>query len=98
MSQIISDCLMNLNRAGNAFYCYAAGVFIQVTILIIVLFVIDLLLRKRVRSVFRYCLWLLVLVKLVLPPTISSPTGIGYWASGTLPITFEVSHLAEDID
>ena len=98
MSQIISDSLMNLNRVGNAFYCYAAGVFIQVTVLIIVLFVIDLLLRKRVRSVFRYCLWLLVLAKLVLPPTISSPTGIGYWASGTLPITFEVSHLAEDID
>ena len=98
MSQIINDCLMNLNRVGNAFYRYAAGVFVQVTVLIIVLFVIDLLLRKRVRSVFRYCLWLLVLVKLVLPPTISLPTGIGYWASGTLPISFEVSHVAEDID
>ncbi len=98
MSQIINDCLMNLNRVGNAFYCYAAGVFIQVTVLIIVLFVIDLLLRKRVRSVFRYCLWLLVLAKLVLPPTISSPTGIGYWASGILPTTFEVSNLGEDID
>jgi beta-lactamase regulating signal transducer with metallopeptidase domain/Tol biopolymer transport system component len=98
MSQIISDCLMILNRVGNAFYRHAAGVFIQVTVLIIVLFVIDLLLRKRVRSVFRYCLWLLVLVKLVLPPTISLPTGIGYWASGTLPISFEVSDLAEDID
>ena len=46
----------------------------------------DLLLRRRVRAVFRYCVWLLVLVKLILPPTLALPTGIGYWLGDRLPV------------
>ena len=96
MNQMINDCLASLNRVGDIFYSHAAGTFIQSTLLIIVLFSIDLLLRKRVRSVVRYCLWLLVLVKLVLPPTISLPTGIGYWADDMLPPSLETSHWDQD--
>jgi beta-lactamase regulating signal transducer with metallopeptidase domain/Tol biopolymer transport system component len=96
MNQMINDCLASLNRAGDIFYSHAAGIIIQSTLLIIVLFFIDLLLRKRVRSVVRYCLWLLVLVKLVLPPTISLPTGIGYWADDMLPPAMQASHWAQD--
>jgi len=73
---------MGLNEVGGVFYDYAASVFIQSTLLVILLFAIDLLLRKRVRAIFRYCIWLLVLVKLILPPMFSLPTGIGYWADG----------------
>jgi len=96
MNQMINDCLASLNRVGDIFYSHAAATFIQATLLVVVLFCIDLLLRKRVRSVFRYCLWLLVLVKLVLPPTISLPTGIGYWAGDMLPPALEASHWAQD--
>lgn len=78
MNQIINDCMTSLNKAGNIFYNHAAATFIRSALLVMVLFIIDLLLRKWVRSIFRYCLWLLVLVKLVLPPTFSLPTGIGY--------------------
>jgi ankyrin repeat protein/beta-lactamase regulating signal transducer with metallopeptidase domain len=87
MSDIINNCLMGLNNAGRLFCDYAAGAFIQSALLVIVLFVVDLLLRKRVRAVFRYCLWLLVLVKLILPPTLCLPTGIGYWTGDHLPAT-----------
>jgi len=52
---------------------------IQSSLLIAILFGLDILLRKRIRSVFRYCLWMLVLVKLVLPSNLSVPFSMGYW-------------------
>ena len=51
---------------------------VQSSVLIVLLLIIDFLLRKRVRAVFRYCLWMLVLVKLILPSSLSSPVSFGY--------------------
>lgn len=79
MSQVVYNLVISLNKVGSVFYSYCAAVFVQTAVLILVLWVIDLLLHKRVRAAYRYCLWLLVLIKLVLPPTLSLPTGIGYW-------------------
>ena len=84
MNQAVNDCLAGWNSIGNAFCGYAAGAFVQSALLILLLFALDVLLRKRVRAIFRYCVWLLVLVKLVLPPTLSLPTGIGYWVGNRL--------------
>ena len=96
MNEIINNSLMGLNEAGGVFYDYAASVFIQTALLVILLFVIDLLLRKRVRAVFRYCVWLLVLVKLILPPMLSLPTGIGYWAGDYISAAPGLSNRAFD--
>jgi beta-lactamase regulating signal transducer with metallopeptidase domain/protocatechuate 3,4-dioxygenase beta subunit len=85
MTHVINNFLIGLNNLGRVFCDYAAGVFVQSALLVIFLLVVDLLLRKRVRAVFRYCVWLLVLVKLILPPMLSLPTGIGYWVGGNLP-------------
>lgn len=74
-----------LNKFGALFCEHALAMLIQSSILILVLLFIDLLLRKRIRAVFRYCIWLLVFVKLVIPPTLSLPTGIGYWRGDYLP-------------
>ena len=71
MTSIINDCLTGLNSVGKAFCTYAGGAFVQLALLVLLLFAIDLLLRKRVRAVVRYCVWLLVLVKLILPPTLA---------------------------
>ncbi|MFH1614635.1 MAG: M56 family metallopeptidase [Planctomycetota bacterium] len=68
-----------LNTTGKTFIDFSTPMLIQSSVLIIVLLVLDLLLRKKVRAVFRYCIWMLVLVKLVLPTTLASPTGLGYW-------------------
>jgi hypothetical protein len=85
MVEVINDCLTWLNSAGKVFCTYAGGAFAQTALLVILLFALDLLLRKRVRAIVRYCLWLLVLVKLVLPPTLALLTGIGYWLGPPLP-------------
>jgi ankyrin repeat protein/beta-lactamase regulating signal transducer with metallopeptidase domain len=85
MNQVINKLLVDLNNIGSVFCQYTAGVLIQSTLLIVILFGVDLILRRRVRAVFRYCIWMLVLVKLVLPPTLSLPTGIGYWTADHLP-------------
>jgi Tol biopolymer transport system component/beta-lactamase regulating signal transducer with metallopeptidase domain len=96
MNQIINDCLIGLNKVGGVFYSYAAGILVQSALLVILLFIIDLLLRKRVRAVFRYWLWLLVLMKLVLPPMLSLPTGIGYWVGDHIPAAADVSNRTFD--
>ena len=67
------------NTTGKTFIDFSAPMLIQSSVLIIVLLVADMLLRKKVRAVFRYCVWILVLVKLVLPVTLSAPTGLGHW-------------------
>jgi beta-lactamase regulating signal transducer with metallopeptidase domain len=91
MNQAVNDCLAGWNTIGKAFCGYAAGAFVQSAVLIVVLLALDVLWHKRVRAVFRYCVWLLVLVKLVLPPTLSLPTGIGYWVGNRLPTAPVVS-------
>jgi beta-lactamase regulating signal transducer with metallopeptidase domain len=52
---------------------------LQASLLIVVLFLLDLAFQRYARAVVRYGLWLLVLVKLVLPPSLALPTSIGYW-------------------
>jgi len=66
-----------LDMTGKAFVDFAGVMLIQSSVLIVLLLGVDWVLRKRVRAVFRYCIWMLVLVKLVLPTTLSSPTGLG---------------------
>jgi len=97
MTHVINNVLIGLNNIGSVFCDYAAGVFVQSALLVILLLVVELLLRKRVRAVFRYCLWMLVLVKLVLPPMLSLPTGIGYWVGGHLPAASSISDRAFDV-
>jgi beta-lactamase regulating signal transducer with metallopeptidase domain len=68
-----------LNRSGDAAIQFAGDMLWQASLVIAVIFVFDLLLRNRARAALRYGLWLLVLVKLLLPPSLALPTGIGYW-------------------
>ncbi len=68
-----------INNIGNWFCDNSLRMLIQSGVLVLVLYAVDLLIRKRVRAVVRYCMWMLVLVKLVLPTTLSVPTGLGYW-------------------
>ncbi len=62
MTQTINSLITLLNNLGQTFWAYAVVMFVQVSVLIILLLIVDLLLRKRVRAVFRYCLWMLVLL------------------------------------
>jgi len=68
-----------LNRWAEHFPAFAWAMFWQSSLLIGVLFCLDLVLRRRIRASVRYALWLVVLVKLVLPPTLASPTNPHWW-------------------
>ncbi len=76
MDRVIDSGIAMLNAVGRMFCSHAWSVSLQVSVLIAVLLVVDLLLRRRVRAVVRYAMWMLVFVKLLLPPTLSLPTGI----------------------
>lgn len=71
------ETIVTLNRIGQAFVDFASPMLIQSSVLILILLAVDLAIRRRVRAVVRYCLWMLVLVKLVLPTSLALPTGIG---------------------
>jgi len=79
MDRVIDSGIEMLNAVGQMFCSHAWSVFVQVSVLIAALLALDLLLRRHVRAVVRYAMWMLVFVKLLLPPTLSLPTGIGYY-------------------
>jgi beta-lactamase regulating signal transducer with metallopeptidase domain len=71
-----------LNSVGRSFCTFAGAMFLQATVLVVILFLADGLLRKRVKATLRYWLWMLVFIKLLLPPSLSSPASLGYWYHG----------------
>jgi len=71
--------LEQINSAGLGFVEFALPMFVQSGVLILILLLTDFALRKKVRAVFRYWIWMLVLVKLILPTSLSSPLSLGYF-------------------
>ncbi len=67
-----------VNRAGALFWPFASLMFVQTLVLVVVLFLVDLALRRRCRAV-RYWLWALVLLKLLLPVSLRTPASAAYW-------------------
>ena len=51
----------------------------QSSLLIAVVFALDIALRRNVASAVRYALWLLIPLKLLLPPSLALPSGVGWW-------------------
>jgi beta-lactamase regulating signal transducer with metallopeptidase domain len=88
----------SLNAWGARFAGFALPMLLQSAVLIALLLALDFVLRNRVRATIRYAFWMLVLVKLVLPPTLTLPTGAAYWlppqASAALPDEMVVARVA----
>jgi type II secretory pathway component GspD/PulD (secretin)/beta-lactamase regulating signal transducer with metallopeptidase domain len=88
-----------LNRSGDQFLKFAWPMFWQSSLLIAVIFVLEFALRRKVRAAIRYALWLMVLVKLLLPPSLALPTSPTWWIQPTVPppakappVSFTVSY------
>ena len=60
-----------LNRSAESCAGFALAMFLQSSLLILAFLGLDTLLRHRVRAVVRYAVGLLLLVKLVLPPSLA---------------------------
>lgn len=73
-----------INMTGQRFVEHAFAVLMQSSLLIAILLLADLLLRRKVRAVFRYWIWMLVLLKLVLPTWLSTPFSLGHLLGGEL--------------
>jgi beta-lactamase regulating signal transducer with metallopeptidase domain len=65
-----------VNQVADAWWSWMGPMLWQVSLLIVVVSVIDLLIAKWAWPQVRYALWLLVLVKLLIPPTWSSATSV----------------------
>ena len=57
----------------------------QSSLLIAALLALDLALHRRVRAAVRYALWLVVLLKLLLPPSLALPTSLAWWVRPSAP-------------
>jgi beta-lactamase regulating signal transducer with metallopeptidase domain len=72
-----------INNIAELWWGWMWPMFWQVGVLVGVVWIIDLMIRQRVWPQVRYALWLLVLLKLVLPPGLSAPTSV---TSGLQPL------------
>ena len=87
----LNSAIALLNEWGRVLCDFGGRMFIQSSLLVGLLLAADLCLRTRVSARFRYAMWLLVLMKLVLPPSLALPTGITYWVGRYLPTVGAVS-------
>jgi len=65
-----------LNTVAHVWWGWMAATFWQVGLLIILIACLDRLIRRWAWPQLRYALWSLVLIKLILPPTMSLPSGV----------------------
>ena len=75
----MSHLIETLNGLADGWSAFALALLIQSSLVIAALLAIEWSLRRHVRAAIRYGLLLLVLVKLVLPPGLASPTALAYW-------------------
>ncbi len=65
-----------INRIAGVWFDWQGPMLWQSAVLIGLVAVIDRLIRKRAWPQLRYMLWLLVFVKLILPPSLTSPLSL----------------------
>lgn len=85
MSAKLNSVIELLNRWGELHWSFAAAMFLQVSILIVVLLCLDFAVLRRLRASIRYSLWMLVLVKLMLPVSLHTPMSISRWMPDLQP-------------
>src|SRR5882724_2436534 len=69
----------SLNLWGARFFDFALPILWQSSLLIAIVFAVDFLLRRKIRPAVRYTLWLVVFIKLLIPPTLALPTSAAWW-------------------
>ena len=75
----MNPAIETLNHLGEAMLRFAWTMLWQSSVLIVILFAADIALRRHVRAAVRYAFWLVVLLKLLLPPSLALPTGLAWW-------------------
>src|SRR5438874_5906187 len=86
----MNTVIEHLNRWGAHALGFAWPMLWQSSLLIASLFVLDIVLRRKMRAAVRYALWLVVGVKLLLPPSFALPSGLGWWVRHAAPVQAEL--------
>ena len=81
----MNSLIGTLDVWGGRFLNFAWPMAWQVSLLIVALLTFDFLFRRKVRASVRYALWLVVLVKLILPPALALPTSPAWWLHSNQP-------------
>ncbi len=76
------EASIGLNDIAAAWSSWMLGMAWIVAVLVVVLSLVTAVLKGHSASLL-YTLWLLVLIRLVLPPGFAFPTGWGWWVRGT---------------
>jgi beta-lactamase regulating signal transducer with metallopeptidase domain len=76
-----SSFVLWFNDTGTSSTAVAVSMSVQLAVLVGVLSGLDWLIRDRARAALRHGLWMLVVIKLLLPVDLLSPTAIAYWAA-----------------
>ena len=71
--------LSALNAWGREAVLAALQLSLHLLVLTVALLLLDGWVRHRVRAALRYGLWMLIVVRLWLPPDLLSPTSVAYW-------------------
>ena len=74
-----------LNSSADRLLRFGGPMLWQSSLLIAALLALDLALHRRVRAAVRYALWLVVLLKLLLPPSLALPTSLAWWVRPSAP-------------
>lgn len=77
----VSSLVPWFNDAGASATAAAVSMSVQVTLLVGALSVVDRWIRDRASAALRHGLWMLVVVKLLLPVDLFSPTAVAYWVA-----------------
>jgi beta-lactamase regulating signal transducer with metallopeptidase domain len=81
----MNSIIEHLDQLGGQFLTFAWPMFWQSSLLIGLVYAGDRLLARKVRAAVRHALWLVVLAKLLLPPSLALPTGAAWWLFPTEP-------------
>ena len=71
--------IAQLNDMAQIWWQWMGSMFWQVSLLIIIVTALDIIIRKWAWPQVRYALWVLVFIKLIIPPTWEMPTSIVSW-------------------
>jgi beta-lactamase regulating signal transducer with metallopeptidase domain len=80
-----TPALAATERLAEVWSAWMVEMSVQVALLAVIVVFLAWTCRRRSAS-FRYALWMVVLVRLVIPPSMSLPTGWGWWLRSEAPI------------
>ncbi len=86
-----------LNSMAENWWSWQLAMVWQTAVLIGIIWIVDLCIRKWAHPQLRYALWMLILIKLVIPPTWTSPVSVTSRIPGLVQKTAQIQLSSESL-